>query len=224
MLGTEGRQSLIRPSPVGSTQHLTVNIETVGSSVRATVVVVVEQSRADGSSDTLLVTTTGLSASDQLMAEALSSRVGASLRVERGSNRQVTAFRDLVLNHPGQDDGDAEEAVDYWLQELLEAAVRYVGPLPEEDLGQGAVWDVTFLSESGVRYVRRLSLERLDADRFVINVESQTDPSSPTADAVSVVLEGLVGGVLPQSQHISVVSTSAIGEATEIVTTISTTG
>lgn len=201
-VGAADRTPLLQASPVAKTQNLTVNIASGGTSVRATLHIEVLQSRADGSSETLQITATGLSASDPLMAEDLSARVGASVQAERGPNRVVRSYAKWDLD-PGDvtSSGDSDDdQVTYWVTQLLIAAVSAGPPLPTEPLGEGASWSTILQASDGSRVDYTGVLEHFDAARYVVAINTNTEQSEVIFEAI---LEGTVGHPVPDRQDIS---------------------
>ncbi len=208
LVGESERQGLIPPVPVGTTRGVDVRIEAGETFVSVLLEVVVDRSMADGSSDELRIRALEFSASDPAMARALAEHVGTTVVAVRGPNRVVERYEGLdfdeALKAEGELDfvgstGQAKQQAAFWVRQLLQAPVSFGGPIPRDQLGLGAIWDVTFQDPDGRTTRARNTLVRLDSDRYIIEASS-----IESAYTTSFVLEGQVTSPIPDRQEIEV--------------------
>lgn len=209
--GVLPRVSLIVPAPVGAEQSLVATIETTSTGqptwVSAELRVVVQRSRADGSSDTLSITATEFSASDAEMAEALQGWLGATATVVRGQNRVVEMLSWEQPTEQESTDGAQPyaERVEFWVEQLLGAPVSFVRPLPTEALGLDATWASTTIDGNGVETKAQHQLTEIEADRYVVEFSS-----SSSASTWGGLIEGTRGAPVPAHQEIDLGTTTIL--------------
>lgn len=209
--GAQPHVPLLVPAPVGVEQSLLATIQTTSSGqvswVSAELLVVVERSRADGSTDTLRITATQFNASDPVMEEALQNWLGANATVVRGQNRVVEALDwQRATRHDSATEANAySERVEFWVEQLLGATVSFAGPLPTETLGVDATWASTLVDGAGLETHAQHQLTELGTDRYVIEFASSSDAA--TWDGL---IEGTIGMPVPAHQAIDLGATTIV--------------
>ncbi len=195
-LGEALRRTLHRPVPVASTASVDVSIAHLDGEVTARISLSVLESMADGSAQTIELTIESIGSSDGRTERALVGAVGSSAVVERDG--ALVVRRRTVEIVGAQPDDQA-----FWVERLLDAPLAMIGPMPAVALGQGAGWIVEQQSASGDTTQQTRSLIALDSDRFVVSFSSGDG-------ALSGLIEGQVGDVMPTRQEFQVGQTLTI--------------
>jgi hypothetical protein len=112
-------------------------------------------------------------------------------------------------------------AVEALARQLVEAPVMLAGPFPTAEIGAGAGWSWTTLDPDGTAGRYRFRLVRLDASGFEIDaVYALEDGEGLRRAGGDVVLQGVVGDLLPRRQHWSVTTAGAGPRPTEVELTV----